>query len=335
MEQNKLEQQKKKEEEQKRRFEQAKAEYNAALGVGYEPPQEGLLEFKDEPLDADSLLGTYELVFYSSDDCDSEDIHRTAKGVLKLSMSEWSTAGTPALLGRYCIDNRATVNSYGYSSAVHGLGEHNAGSFIELVKSSNWSIPEFWDGFDIINGSSNNNADSHEFASKQGRKEFLLCREAEPGTIELFKADLNNSDEDPWWNDLEQVTENEYEMEDMNHEYCGAVLKVVAKRHALGLASDQLYDNMYRPNGRRVQLPQDELENVKVADKLMAQYRDGSNSWMCSHLQVPPDIAFKIREFVTPPPVFFLEENDLMLVIQESNSPEWEKQLIFRKVEEN
>jgi len=34
---------------------------------------------------------------------------------------------------------------------------------------------------------------------------------------------------------------------------------------------------------------------------------------MCAHLSVPSSVAFQIREFVTPPPVFYLEEGDFVL----------------------
>ena len=53
---------------------------------------------------------------------------------------------------------------------------------------------------------------------------------------------------------------------------------------------------------------------------------------MCQHLNVPAEVAFTIREFVTPPPVFYVEEGDLVLHVEESLEIEWNKGMVSRKI---
>jgi hypothetical protein len=111
-------------------------------------------------------------------------------------------------------------------------------------------------------------------------------------------------------------------------------MKVVARRRALALyPKDNLHSNYYGKNiNWSVEGYDYNTDNSEWADKAMESYRDGSNSWMCQNLKVPAGVAFAIRKFVTPPPVFYVEEGDLVLYVQESLLIEWNKTLIFRKV---
>jgi len=105
------------------------------------------------------------------------------------------------------------------------------------------------------------------------------------------------------------------------------------QRVALGLSPDWLAGNPYNPRA----CPDHELlelkepDNLKRAKELMAQYCD-SPSWVTTHLGLPKTAAFCIREFVTPPPVFYLEKGDLIVRIEESREPEWYKTLVLRKM---
>jgi hypothetical protein len=58
----------------------------------------------------------------------------------------------------------------------------------------------------------------------------------------------------------------------------------------------------------------------------MVATRGHASTW-----ESPSSVAFIIREYVSPPPVFYLQEGDLILEVEESESPEWYKLLVFRK----
>lgn len=297
-----------------------KQEYYMVYGVGYETPQPHLFQYKNEPLANESLLGAYELVFYSSTDTDAEDIHRTARGTLTLAMKEWN--GKPALWGRYSID----TSQMGCSDAKwpdDSWGTHPNPSFIQVP--NDWTPPDGLHGsFDIFSSESYYPEDDEkvdEFCIKQGRKHFMLDREG-----------FTNA----WWSILEGDTSN-VDFDREHTTFCSAVMKVVAKTHALGLAPNEMLPEVEFHPARYNHVPtRHELaetpNNLELADKLMTAYRDGNSSWMCQHLDVPAVVAFKIREYVTPPPAFYVKEGDIMLVVEECNRPEWQKELIFRKI---
>ena len=129
--------------------------------------------------------------------------------------------------------------------------------------------------------------------------------------------------------------EDDFALDESAGDYCGVVTKVVAQKRALALdPTDDLYENHC---GKLVAWTGEGfdygLDNLEWAEKAMNSYEDGNNSWMTRHLNVPAEVAFKIRQYVTPPPVFYVQEGDLVLVVEESLECEWNKTLIFRKVE--
>jgi hypothetical protein len=119
--------------------------------------------------------------------------------------------------------------------------------------------------------------------------------------------------------------------ESLSDELCGAILNVVDKPTALGLHPDQLCDNLYDPKWATSHDIFDAENGEERAETLTARYRDASTSWVCKHLGVPDSIAFRIREYVTPAPIFYLREGDLVLTVEESRGYEWTKVLVFRK----
>jgi hypothetical protein len=42
-------------------------------------------------------------------------------------------------------------------------------------------------------------------------------------------------------------------------------------------------------------------------------------------------VAFRIREYVTPPPIFYLQQDDLVLIVEHTRENEWERIFVFRK----
>jgi hypothetical protein len=134
------------------------------------------------------------------------------------------------------------------------------------------------------------------------------------------------------------MTEDDYVY--YNAEPCRAILHVVDKPIALGLYLDRLYGNRYDPNGATVRDLFHAENGQERADTLTARYRDASTSWVCKHLGVPDEIAFRIREYVTPAPVFYLREGDLVLTVEDSwesgvtlevGQCDWYRVLVFRK----
>jgi hypothetical protein len=112
--------------------------------------------------------------------------------------------------------------------------------------------------------------------------------------------------------------------------FCGAKLIILNQSLALGLSADKLSEIDYSPTARRVEVA-NKPDNLKEAKELMERYRDGNNAWTCKHLDLPSSVAFLVREYVTPAPVFYLRPGDLILEVEESMHPEWNKLLVFRK----
>lgn len=318
-------------EEKRRRKEEKKLgnkkeEYYMTYGVGYKLEQYPALKFKTASLANKNLVGDkYELVFYASqkDNIDKETVQdaecicRTARGGLELSVKEWD--GKPALFGKFTMDTRTTN---GTLDENHSWGNYPSCSFVELVV-TDCNPGEFLNGFNMVKNSASRDTSNDEpgdLGTSLGRKAFVLDREP--------------YDECCWWKDLHTQWQEDFYEEDR---HCGAILKIVAQRRALALdPTDKLQYNHY---GKQVAWSTTgqgytyESDNEEWAEKAMKQHQDGNNPWMCQHLHVPAEVAFKIREFVMPPPVFYVEQGDLVLVVEESKEIEWIKTCIFRKVQ--
>jgi hypothetical protein len=251
---------------------------------------------------------TYELVYYSSyggPTGDEENIHRTARGALMLSEEEWD--GKPALHGEFLITPSLTNgeicededNRWQSCSIDEGL----AGLFIEHV--TDWDPSRVSNGFNIFD----------DTVRDKGTKKFIL-----------IKGEFRSSD--MWFSDLHELTEDSYwDVEKLS----GAILTVVDRPIALGLDPDRLCENEYDPEGATSHNLYNAENGQERAETLTARYRDASTSWVCKHLGVPDAIAFRIREYVTPAPVFYLREGDLVLTMEDSRECEWERILVFRK----
>jgi hypothetical protein len=286
-----------------------KKDYFKYHGVGYQPVPS--LRLCREPLRNEALVGAYKLVYYSSSrPCateESECIHRTVRGDMQLSTKKWN--GIPALYGEYSFFDAEST-----PLGVHQDTNEIKASFIERV-SGPWMPPLPDD--ETSKDSDDPDSDSDDSYDTGASKVFYLRQESHP------HWNLVGSD---WWRDIdEEVTE--YPDDLMTEEmWCQASMMIVDQRCALGLESDELYYLNYVPNTSGV-VP----TNANHADEMMATYKNGRNSWTCKHLGVPCQVASRIREFVTPPPVFFLEPGDLLLDIEDAREMEWTKCLVYRK----
>ena len=287
--------------------------YWRTFGVGYEAPKELDYLYPDcygETPDSasSSLVGNYNIVYYHSDRscCDedqTESIARTARGWAHLTMENWQ--GTPALFGGYQIDCQP---SFGGGTLCRGLSDTISGTFVE--NSVGWDPQgKGYNGFNIHGYDSNSNA-----------MKLVFDR-----GIDTRREPLE------WWQDL--GTDNEQSSDENMNAFCGGILNVMNKRVALGLCPDWLAGNPYNPRAcpNHELLELEDPDNLKRAEELMDQYCDRS-SWVTTHLGLPKKVAFCIREFVTPPPVFYLEKGDLIVRIEESREPEWDKTLVLRKM---
>jgi len=130
------------------------------------------------------------------------------------------------------------------------------------------------------------------------------------------------------------VAETE-DFEEARGEYCFATLHQAARRMPLRLEWDELREldegNVVKPTACPCISLLEEDDGMQQAAALMANYNDGSNSWISHHLNLSSALAFKIRQFVTPSPVFYVEKDDLVLKVEETTSAEFNKVLIFRK----
>lgn len=279
-----------------------KRDYYLTYGVGYESPlnSSGDIRFKRE---MNVSVGTYDLVFYSSNN-DGEDIHRTARGALMLSEEEWD--GKPALHGHFIIHASLTDGENSSDDpwqCIPYMGDSLSGAFIEHV--TDWDPSRVSNGFHIFD----------DTARDKGTKKFIL-----------IKGEFRSSD--MWFSDLHELTEDSYwDVEKLS----GAILTVVDRPIALGLDPDRLCENEYDPEGATSHNLYNAENGQERAETLTARYRDASTSWVCKHLGVPDAIAFRIREYVTPAPVFYLREGDLVLTMEDSRECEWERILVFRK----
>jgi hypothetical protein len=217
---------------------------------------------------------------------------------LELTLQAWD--GKPALRGDYKIDTSTSIGKGG-----DDWGQTTSAMCIEHVVTE-WDCGEvICNGFNIFR---------HSKVDGEGKEKKLFI-------ANRYVSTCNN-----WWSDLHNTTED-----DNDERFFGAKLRILGKSTALGLQADRLCDNEYFPNAQEIRIASDP-DNLGVAEQLMKKYRDGSNySWICEHLNVPSSVAFLIREYVRPPPVFYLQEDDLILEVEESELPDWNKLLVFRK----
>ena len=304
-----------------------KQAYLETFGVGYALPcmRE---EWLDGNFENQSVVGDYKIVYYSSDFWDGERIARSACGPVRLRMGVWD--GKPALCGEYQLQDRLDIlDSTVPEGGETTLGVTTGGTFVESVVGWEGShIPNIW---------------------QEGSDDKLFI--AERGFFGTF-SDILHSKKDSmvrrkFWNYLPQS----YDDIDRIDAFCFATLHKLKVRVPLGLQADRLYENEYEPTAcPSIDIPeQDEDEDdeeqdkeeeqdkdkdgLKVAAELMAKYNDASDSWMCQHLPgFNSQLAFNVREFVTPPPVFYLEEGDLVLTVEETRECEWTKTLVLRKI---
>lgn len=307
------------EEEQKERREKRK-QYYMTYGVGYSF-RPASVSFKTDPLVNDDarLLGKYNLVFYKSRSATNpesdnyEKISRKARGNMELSLKTWNDK--PALFGTFALDTRKSNGERDGGEA--SWGNYTEASFIENV--TNLNPPR--NAMTRLNFPPNPNG-------SEGQRDFLLDRYPYCGV--------------EWWSDLghEQQDEPDSDSSDSDFEYgdglCTATLKVVAEKCALPLwpydalrGNDSLH-TLLSEDGE-IYLQQDRMWTVDFAQGLMEAYRNGRTSWMHRQLNIPADVAFKIRQFVTPPPAFFVQEGDLVLSVEESKEAGWFKTLVFRQ----
>lgn len=47
--------------------------------------------------------------------------------------------------------------------------------------------------------------------------------------------------------------------------------------------------------------------SVEEGESIMSRYKNVGPSWLCSKLHLPDKAALKVREFLRPQPIFFLE----------------------------
>jgi hypothetical protein len=280
-------------EETERRRQKAKKEYFLTYGVAYSTSYYPEFGYKTEPLLNETLLGKYQLVFYASYN-DSCFMARSARGTMVLSQKQWD--GKPAVFGEYTVDTRKPNGKDARYWRMYD--DEPSATFIENVTDWDHTMRS---GFG--NSLISSDASDSMLGSGMGRKDFVLSRGRHCGP--------------DWWSDLLTAEVDDVEED----EFCGAVIKVVEYRSALCLTTAQ-------------NTPYNAVTcNLERADELMNCYRDGCDSWIYEHLEVPTEVAFKIREFVTPPPVFYVEEGDVVLVVEESKEHEcfWIKTLVFRK----
>merc|ERR1711865_99580 len=121
---------------------------------------------------------------------------------------------------------------------------------------------------------------------------------------------------------------NDIEDDDYTDIIIRATLTVVKDTIAVGLAFDKFPYSTFYPKFKGLK-----PKNLKDANNMLAKYEDGSNSWVCKHLGFHPSIAFHVRQFIAPPPVFFFEKGDVFLDIEDNMDCvcEWRKRYVFRK----
>jgi len=276
-------------------------EYFRTFGVGYELEDS---VGKGSVPDRASLEGYYKIVYYKStrncpqsldDDEYEENIGRTARGWAQLEMKDWN--GKPALYGKYKIDCEP---SFGDRFSIGPDGDHK-------VHSGNWG--------ETRSGSFIENSIGWKSAGYNG---FGIHAANEINLVVDVLYEFNH--EYKWWENIRLSTDDGTERDD---DYCGGILNVTKSSVALRLCPDWLAGNSFR---RSLEPLHGDDAN---AEELMASYKHKA-SWVTRHLGFSNKVAFLIREYVTPPPIFYLEKGDLLLNIEESSECEWNKTVVFR-----
>jgi len=261
-----------------------------------------------------ALVGDYEIVYYASLYHDSDDIQRSVRGHLKLRMTEWDYK--PALYGEYQLgtyDSKGRLRYEYCDGKESGLGPVTGASFIENVV--DWDA----EGTFLACSQSGGKDDKKFIVNRDPMGDALFPALSKDGKTVVRK----------FWDHMPM----EEDKVDRMDAYCFATLHKLKRRMVLGLCPDRQNNNSYMPTAcPRINLGETEEERLKNADTLMAKYKAASKSWVCRHLEnFDARLAMKVREFVTPPPVFYLEKDDLVLKVQETAEPDWEKVIVFRK----
>ena len=283
--------------------------YFLSPGVAYDFSS---LKFRDKNLRNEDLIGEYDLVFHTSLRCgggkEEYDIHRTATGSMTLVADQWT--GKPALYGSFGInDSRYKDSDWNWT------WDQDSGSY-------RFDHDE-WLGADFVEDVITNNLTSNSMLvpSDEGRDSIKFLIERHRGTwcktpkitcwkwFEGFEKDLNDIEDDDYTDIIIRAT-----------------LTVVKDTSAVGLAIDDFPYSTFHPKFKGVQ-----PKNLKDANNMLAKYEDGSNSWVCKHLGFHPSIAFHVRQFIAPPPVFFFEKGDVFLDIEDNMACERRKSYVFRK----
>jgi len=281
--------------------------FNADLLEEYLPAECNRIAFSSEQLTNEVLIGTYDLVFFSNYSV-YEQVNRAVKGKVDITMKDVN--GEPALHIYYRIDGAERVFRGEYDKGMKiQFFPRIDGECIEVtnqLRSSTKLLQESNGHFGSI--FQKEGVRDEEFESALGRRNFI---------DQLFPDEAKPDDE--WWNDLPEAltVDDEYlpdHFDEQDIDYWGMALKRISRRVPLGVSRD--YPG-HESNFNVIELNTNHIlkdpKCLEVADNLSIQYKDGSNSWMCAHLGVPSSVAFQIREFVTPPPVFYLEEGDFVL----------------------
>jgi len=283
--------------------------YFLSPGVSYEfwddsPSCE--LKYRQKKLENKELEGKYDLVFYATsriccDDQDVESVHRTATGKMEVWIDEWG--GKPALVGNFSLNSTAPgtlFHDYDYydcNGRGHLInqmdGDWTSGGIAEMVTDEKAYME--CNGMNVIDN-----------GSPEYEKMFLL------------KRDCYGGGRRRWYEGAELE-------EDLLDDYCGAKISIVANKAALGLSFDHYHD--FTPEYQGIK-PRD----LKHAEELFDDHQTGRRfSWITNHLGLPSNVASVVGKFVTPPPVFFVQPGDLVLEVEESREPEWQKYFLFRK----
>lgn len=268
--------------------------------------------------DIDSLVGDYKVIFYRSSCDEGESISRTAQGSVRLRKTHWDrqeegAQPVAALCGEYRLldssrNQDGTARRFPDGTKVQPLGEILESCFIQNVVD--------WDDHFSIH-----------------YKDFIIERSEDgsaPGICRCLNSEgqvTNKFWNDGYWGDLDFAT-----------------LRRVTRRIPLALRPDELSGFEYSPSqtGKKINLGDGDDDNdssldletaLARADAYMTQYNDTSASWLCRHLDLPSEVALRIREFAKPKPVIFFQEGDLILSFQETAAADWWKDIVFRKIE--
>eukprot|EP00816_Leptocylindrus_hargravesii_P012857 CAMPEP_0196826616 /NCGR_PEP_ID=MMETSP1362-20130617/93718_1 /TAXON_ID=163516 /ORGANISM="Leptocylindrus danicus, Strain CCMP1856" /LENGTH=433 /DNA_ID=CAMNT_0042207195 /DNA_START=229 /DNA_END=1532 /DNA_ORIENTATION=+ len=256
------------------------------------PAECNRISFCTEPLTNDDLLqGSYDVVFYmSSSNMSNESLNRTVKGKVEFSMKS----------------RRSDSALHIHLILTEPFLKTSSGKYIEVtdqLRSSTECLHTEKEFFSTIFPNQSQSTKHEDFESALGRRNFVT-------------QTCNYKHKEDWWNELHKALAPDDDDDDYwsgPAEYLGFALKRISKRVSLGISrdhpssEDSKFHSLKLNTNHLLQKP----DCNELAEELIAKYCDGSNSWMYTHLEIPSSIAFQIRVFITPPPVFYLEEGDL------------------------